>query len=479
MARLKWAIYNVLFALVYPFLLPGFLLRMLRRGGYAKRFADRFALYPDGLFRPTAAQLRDHDAPVCGDSLAPVWIHAVSVGEVQVAGQLMREWRTVEPGVRFCFSTTSSTGWKMAEKEVTSNDVLIYNPLDFPNFVKSALKTVRPRAVVLTESEIWPNFIRFARKYRIPLFLINARVSDRSAPRYRLAKFYFGDVFKCFTKIFAQSDLDRDRLVAAGAPGEKVEVTGSFKFDVAHRNEAKEKELRAWIDANGGAGRILLGGSTWPGEDEVLLRIYKRILEEDGRATLVIAPRHFEKADAVEENIRKAGFGCVRRSRGASASMNFSTFPPFHFSTPVFLADTTGELMGLYGIADVVFVGKSLCAHGSQNMIEPCLCGKPTFVGPFTENFRPVMSDLLSADAIVQVEDEEELDAGIREAFFSAENGDLRKEARRTFQISASPNFSKLRAKDVCTLGSRAAAAVERRRGVVAKCVTEIRGAIG
>ncbi len=542
MARLKWAIYNVLFALVYPFLLPGFLLRMLRRGGYAKRFADRFALYPDGLFRPTAAQLRDHDAPVCGDSLAPVWIHAVSVGEVQVAGQLMREWRQVEPGVRFCFSTTSSTGWKMAEKEVGPNDVLIYNPLDFPNFVKSALKTVRPRAVVLTESEIWPNFIRFAKKYGIPLFLVNARVSDRSAPRYRLAKCFFGDVFRCFTKIFAQSDLDRDRLVAAGAPGEKVDVTGSFKFDVAHRNEAKEKELRAWIDANGGAGKILLGGSTWPGEDEVLLRIYKRILEErkEERVTLVIAPRHFEKADAVEENIRKAGFGCVRRSRRRtvnseqrtvnserrtvnseqrtvqrtvnseqrtvqrtvnserrtdavaeafcsgravekkvenSTSVHCSLFTVH--SPSVFLADTTGELMGLYGIADVVFVGKSLCAHGSQNMIEPCLCGKPTFVGPYTENFRPVMSDLLAADAIVQVKDEEDLDAGIREAFFSAENGDLRKETRRTFQISASPNFSKLRAKDVCTLGSRAAEAVERRRGVVAKCVTEIRGAIG
>ena len=469
MARLKWAIYNVLFALVYPFLLPGFLLRMLRRGGYAKRFGDRFALYPDevkarfcgGRGATALPQLLGHDAPVCGDSFAPVWIHAVSVGEVQVAGQLMREWRQVEPGVRFCFSTTSSTGWKMAEKEVGPNDTLIYNPLDFPNFVKSALKTVRPRAIVLTESEIWPNFIRFAKKYGIPLFLINARVSDRSAPRYRLAKCFFGDVFRCFTRIFAQSDLDLDRLVAAGAPSDGVEVTGSFKFDVAHRNPAKEKELREWIDANGGAGRILLGGSTWPGEDEVLLRIYKKILEarqggresregreagnrEEDRVTLVIAPRHFEKADAVEENIRKAGFGCVRRSRDEKDKRGQK-------DKAVFLADTTGELMGLYGIADVVFVGKSLCAHGSQNMIEPCLCGKPTFVGPYTENFRPVMSDLLAADAIVQVRDEQELNNRMIEWSNNRMSG----------------------------CGARAKAAVERRRGVVAKCVTEIRGAVG
>ena len=457
---MKWAVYNVLFALVYPFLLPGFLLRMLRRGGYAKRFADRFALYPDEV----RARLSRGGF---------VWIHAVSVGEVQVAGQLMREWRVAEPGVRFCFSTTSSTGWKMAEKEVTANDVLVYNPLDFPNFVKSALKTVRPRAVVLTESEIWPNFIRFAKKYRIPLFLINARVSDRSAPRYRLARCFVGDVFECFTKIFAQSDLDRDRLVAAGAPGEKVEVTGSFKFDVAHRNPVKEKELREWIDANGGAGRILLGGSTWPGEDEALLRIYKRILEarqggresregreagnrEEDRVTLVIAPRHFEKADAVEENIRKAGFGCVRRSRQGTGNKEQGTSA----DVSVFLADTTGELMGLYGIADVVFVGKSLCEHGSQNMIEPCLCGKPTFVGPYTENFRPVMSDLLAADAIVQVKDEKELE----------------KEILSVLSRSGQETASTL---NIDGLGLRAAEAVERRRGVVAKCVTEIRGAIG
>ncbi len=411
---MKWAVYNLLFAVVYPFLLPGFLVRMLRRGGYAARFADRFALYPHSItrsFDPSAM------------ASAPIWIHAVSVGEVQVAGQLMREWRAVEPSVRFCFSTTSSTGWKMAEREVGPNDTLIYNPLDFPNFVKSALKTVRPRAVILTESEIWPNFIRQAKKCGIPLFLVNARVSDRSAPRYRFARLFFKDVFSCFAKIFAQSDLDKSRLVAAGAPAETVAVTGSFKFDVAHRNPAKEAELRAWLAAHGVAddARILLGGSTWPGEDEVLLGIYKRMLTKRP-LVLVLAPRHFEKADAVEANIQKAGFSCIRRSKQPNPQTpkhpNLQTPKPPNVQPslpPVFLADTTGELMGLYGIADVVFVGKSLCAHGSQNMIEPCLCGKPTFVGPYTENFRPVMSDLLAADAIRQVKDAAELEEGIGE----------------------------------------------------------------
>ena len=239
-------------------------------------------------------------------------------------------------------------------------------------------------------------------------------------------------------------------------------MTGSFKFDVARRNEAKEKELREWI----GEGRILLGGSTWPGEDEVLLHIYRKILDSavhlhlSPSPLLVIAPRHFEKADAIEANIRKYGFDCVRRSRESKSKDEVEQWKEkFHCSPstddfdypPVYLADTTGELMGLYGIADVIFVGKSLCAHGSQNMIEPCLCGKPTFVGPYTENFRPVMSDLLASDAIIQVKDAEELEKRIVGMFECRDRNEL---------------------------GARARAAVEKRRGVVAKCVGEIREAL-
>jgi len=419
---MKWIVYNALFGVVYPFLLPGFLLRMARRGGYKARMGDRFALYPQELIR----QFRS----------APdwIWIHAVSVGEVQIAGQLMREWRAQDPDVRFCFSTTSSTGWKMAEREVTERDALIYNPLDFPSWVKSALKTVRPRAIILTESELWPNFIMQAKKYRIPLYLVNARVSDRSAPRYKKARWFFGDVLSAFTRIFAQSEMDKARLVDAGAPSDQVEVTGSFKFDVARRNPAKERELADWC----GGGRILLGGSTWPGEDEVLLQIYRQLKQRGDAVKLVIAPRHFEKADQVEANIVKAGFTCARRSKGTQGE--------------VYLADTTGELMGLYGIASVVFVGKSLCAHGSQNMIEPCLCGKPTLVGPYTENFRPVMSDLKEGEGIWEVQSAEELARAVLELFAD--------EAK------------------AASLGDRARAAVERRKGVVPRVVKSIMEAV-
>ncbi len=426
---MKWLLYNALFSVAYVAVLPSFLLRMKRRGGYRARMGDRFAKYPEDVLANLSG---------CAES-SRIWIHAVSVGEVQVAGQLMRALRKADPAIRFVFSTTSSTGWRTAEKEVSDQDILIYNPLDFPGLVKRAFDAIRPRAIILTETEIWPNFIREAKRRRVPLFLANARISDRSAPRYRALRWFFGEVFRCFTKTYVQSDLDADRLVAAGADRATMEVTGSFKFDVARRRPEKETELRAWA----GDGRILLGGSTWPGEDEALLRILPELPAD---VKLVIAPRHFEKADAVEENIAKAGFRCIRRSRGESTADAMPDAGP----RPVFLADTTGELMGLFGIASAAFVGKSLCAHGSQNMIEPCLCGIPTVVGPYTENFRPVMSDLLAADAIVQVEDENGLRAVLKSF------------------------FDPVRHECASALGERAKKAVERRRGATERCASDI-----
>ena len=435
---MKWLLYNALFAVAYLLMVPSFLLRMKRRGGYRARFSDRFGRYP-----PEILAALSHE-PRTTNHEPRIWIHAVSVGEVQVAGQLMRAMRERNPNVRFVFSTTSSTGWKTAEREVTPADVLIYNPLDFGGCVKRALNAVNPRAVILTETEIWPNFIRALKKRGVPVYLVNARISDRSAPRYKALRWFFGEVFRCFAKIYAQSDLDAKRLTDAGADPVTVQVSGSFKFDVAHRNEVKEKELRAWI----GEGDILLGGSTWPGEDVMMLETYRKVLDRHPGVKLVIAPRHFEKADAVEANIRAAGFGCVRRSRDGRAGARPSP-------GEVYLCDTTGEMMGLFGIATVAFVGKSLCEHGSQNMIEPCLCGVATVVGPYTENFRPVMSDLLAADALVQTPDASTPEA--RAASVEAELLRFFDEPERR-----------------AAYGQRAQAAVARRCGVVGRCADEL-----
>ncbi len=436
----KWFFYNVLFAVGYAAMMPFFLARMRRRGGYRARMGDRFGRYP--------AEIEARLKALHANGKKPVWIHAVSVGEVQVAGQLMRAMREIEPGIRFVFSTTSSTGWKIAEREVTDADVLVYNPVDFPSCVNRAFAAIDPRAVILTETEIWPNFIRRVRRAGVPLYLVNARISDHSAPRYRQLKWFFGDCFRAFAKIWAQSDLDRRRILDAGGEAGTIDVSGSVKFDVARRNEAKERELRAWV----GEGDVLLGGSTWPGEDELMLRAYRRALDADPALKLVIAPRHFEKADAVEANVLAAGFACRRRSCGADAPAKRPANAAAD-ARDVFLADTTGELMGLFGIASVAFVGKTVTAHGSQNMIEPCLCGVATVVGPNTENFRPVMSDLLASFAIDQRPDA----ASVEDALVEY----MRNPGARM------------------ALGAKAVQAVTRRRGATARIAREIVEALG
>ncbi len=448
---MRWLFYNVLFAVAYLAMLPQFLLRMRRRGGYRNRFGDRFGRYPADV----SARLQRMEGAV--------WIHAVSVGEVYVAGQVMLALREQAPEMRFVFSTTSSTGWKEAEKVVGPEDVLIYNPLDFPVCVKRALAAIRPGAFILTESEIWPNVIRFCHRRGVPLFLVNARVSDRSAPGYRRLRFWFGPVLRMFTSIMAQSDADKRRLVAAGAEPARIEVTGSFKFDVANRNRESERAVAGFLGRHD-AGReriVILGGSTWPGEDTVLIGIFKRLCRQNPALRLVLVPRHFEKADAVQAEIEKAGFVCVRKSterlgvlkcessevrhsNSASERTEPSDLRPPTSGSAVILGDTTGELMGFYGNADIVFVGKSLCEHGAQNMIEPCLCGAATLVGPNTENFRPVMSDLLDAGALIQVADAEALEREIGRLSADAESRQA--------------------------LGSRGVAAVLRRKGAVGRC---------
>ena len=426
---MRWWLYNLLFAVAYAVMLPQFVLRMKRRGGYRNRFGDRFGRYPSEV----AARLRGMEQAV--------WIHAVSVGEVYVAGQVMRALRERDPALRFVFSTTSSTGWKEAEKQVAPEDALIYNPLDFPSCVRRAMSAVRPRALILTESEIWPNWVRACHRSGVPLFLVNARVSDRSAPGYRRLRFWFGPVLRMFAAIMAQSESDKRRLVAAGADAARIEVTGSFKFDVANRSPDKERAVAEFLAENDcGRGRVvLLGGSTWPGEDDVLLGIYRRLRARHSDLRLVLVPRHFEKADAVQAEIERSGFRCVRKSRPERAGQ-----APEGAREAVVLGDTTGELMGFYGNAHIVLVGKSLCEHGAQNMIEPCLCGAATLVGPNTENFRPVMADLLEAGALLQVPDAASLEREIGRLVADAE-------ARRR-------------------LGERGVAAVMRRKGVVGRC---------
>ncbi len=427
---MRWILYNALFAVAYLAMMPKFLLRMKKRGGYRAHFAERFGRYDPETARRLAEKPR-------------VWVHAVSVGEANLAGQVLRELRRRDPAASFVLSTTSSTGRAVCEKLVGPDDVCVYLPLDFPPCVRRALRAANVRAMVLAESELWPNLLRALHRRGVPLLLVNGRVSDRSAPGYRRLRFFFGPVLRLFDALLVQSELDRDRLLAAGAPADRIRVTGSIKFDVAPPAPGKLDRARATLACAGvapGKDVVLLGGSTWPGEELALARAWRDALPACPDARLVLVPRHFERAAEVAAELEAAGFRVLRRSQAAADHQ--TTRPPDRET--VLLVDTTGELFALYATADLVFVGKTLDPNeGGQNMIEPASLGRATLVGPHTENFKPVMEVFRAKGAVLEVPDAAALSPEI---------------ARLLSDASAR-----------AALGARAAAAVEGSRGALAR----------
>lgn len=434
---MRWFLYNILFFIAGLFLLPHFYLKMKRRGGYKANFKNRFGRY-------TPEQLKN-----IGEGGA-ILIHAVSVGEVGVAFQFMASMREVNPNQRFVISTTSSTGWKEAEKRLTENDTLIYNALDLPIFVNRELDRIKPSAFITVETEIWPNLIRACARRSIPMFIVNGRISDKTAPTYRKLRFWFGPVLRLFKLILVQSDLDASRFISAGANPKTIQVTGSFKFDVAKRNEVKEAMWKELLEksAFNAPQMILLGASTWDGEEALLLDTYKALSQKYPNLRLILVPRHFERREVVEKEISARGLNSVRKSDLDSGAYKVKPLT----DRDVILADTTGEIMGLFPFAAVTVVGRTFRSQGGQNMIEPCLVGVPTIVGPETQNFRPVMADLLASKAIIQLSKDEEL---IPELDRLLGDETARKE-----------------------LGTTASNAVLARRGVVNHCVNAVRTVI-
>lgn len=434
---MRWFLYNILFFIAGLFLLPHFYLKMKRRGGYKANFKNRFGRY-------TPEQLKN-----IGEGGA-ILIHAVSVGEVGVAFQFMASMREVNPNQRFVISTTSSTGWKEAEKRLTENDTLIYNALDLPIFVNRELDRIKPSAFITVETEIWPNLIRACARRSIPMFIVNGRISDKTAPTYRKLRFWFGPVLRLFKLILVQSDLDASRFISAGANPETIQVTGSFKFDVAKRNEVKEAMWKELLEksAFNAPQMILLGASTWDGEEALLLDTYKALSQKYPNLRLILVPRHFERREVVEKEISARGLNSVRKSDLDSGAYKVKPLT----DRDVILADTTGEIMGLFPFAAVTVVGRTFRSQGGQNMIEPCLVGVPTIVGPETQNFRPVMADLLASKAIIQLSKDEEL---IPELDRLLGDETARKE-----------------------LGTTASNAVMARRGVVNHCVNAVKSVI-
>ena len=433
-----WLLYDFLLVVAGLVMAPHLILKMRRRGGYRENFGNRLGRFSHS----------QRDA--FGDGGA-ILIHAASVGEVGVAFQFIEALRRDDPSLRFVVSVTSSTGWKEAERRLSPPDALVYCPIDLPFAVARALDAIRPSAFVMVETEIWPNLLRACHARSIPMAIVNGRISDKSAPSYRRLRFLFGPALRLVRLILAQSALDAERFEAAGANPASIKVTGSFKFDVARRNEAKEAAWKPLLAQLGllPPTLLLVGASTWEGEEALLMDCYLRLRQRHPALRLALVPRHFERRPAVEAAAAARSLRAVRKSDlDAAASPDGQTaFGP----DEILLVDTTGEMMGLYPFATIAVVGRSFRSRGGQNMIEPCLCGVPTIVGPETQNFRPVMADLLASKALIQVPD----DAALEKALDALLGDAAEREA----------------------LGHRASEAVLARRGAVGVCAAAFREA--
>ena len=370
----------LLLALVY---LPLVILRRkLHRG-----FAMRLGFLKKSVSKETAGA-------------GPVWIHAVSVGEAMVARRFLEELRPKLSGKRFVISTVTATGNAIAKGMAGKEDTVIYSPLDLSFIVEKAVCRIRPSLFICVETEIWPNLIACLRRKGIPVAVINARISDGSFGGYRLFKFLFRRTFASLSLVCAQTDLDRRRLAQLGVPEERIVVTGNMKFDFSPRaNPAVAQVL-----TDSAQELLWVCGSTHPGEEEVLTRVYKNVSARFPQLKLLIAPRHPERAASVSQLLARHGFG-PRRISGLAQGQARSAG-----SNEVYVLDTVGELFSYYRQAAFVFIGGSLVKHGGQNLLEPASLAKPVIFGPHMFNFRQVAELFLQNNAALMIRDADDLE---------------------------------------------------------------------
>ena len=398
--------YSLLLAVVLVLSAPWWLLQMVLHGKYRAGLRERLGDVP----------LRLTDAPAPNT----IWIHAVSVGEVLAVTSMVEKLQAQLQGWRFVVSTTTDTGQKLARERFGEDNVL-YFPLDFAYAVDAYLQALRPRLLVLAESEFWPNLLRRSRIAGVPVAVVNARVSDRSLPRYLRFRRLLGSVMRNVDTYVAQSEEDARRLVQIGAPAERVHVGGNLKF------EGKPPIRSQFVDdfskalSREESGPVLVAGSTLEGEEALLLDCFREVVAHYPATVLVLAPRHPERFAVVATLLDAAGLPWQRRSQWD---------PQAALAGGVLLLDTIGELAGLYRFADVAFVGGSLVPRGGHNVLEAARFGTAILVGPHTENFRDIIAIFQQANALQIVTPESLTDTMLELLKDSAEREGLGHRAR-------------------------------------------------
>ena len=389
-------LYNILFTIGCILSSPYYFVRMRRRGNWQKGFAERFGKYSTKLKQ--AITNRD-----------VLWIHAVSVGEVNVCTQLIRALEPRMPNLKFVVSTTTTTGMAELDRKLPTHISKIYYPIDYHRFVTRALATIRPEAIVLVEGEIWPNFLWGARNRGKPVFLVNARLSDRSYRGYKRFGLLFRRLFAGLAGVGAQNEADAARLRQLGCRPEAIRIVGSLKFDAARLDERRLLDVPALLRQAGvkPGALLIVGGSTHAGEEAILAEQFLRLRARFPNLFLVLVPRHFERSREVGRELAARGVKFAFRSE----LMSYEELEPGEIDC--LIVNTTGELKYFYEHATIIFVGKSLIAEGGQNPIEPGALGKAMVFGPNMQNFAEVARSFLQQDGAVQVRDAAELEKAL------------------------------------------------------------------
>jgi 3-deoxy-D-manno-octulosonic-acid transferase len=326
-----------------------------------------------------------------------IWLHAVSVGEVLAASRLVGDLDRVFPRFNLVISTTTRTGQALARERFGSNCVF-YCPLDLPWAVRAYLNALKPRLLILAETEFWPNLLNGCRRRGIPVAVVNARISDRSWPRYRLLRNLWRPFLSRISRVLAQSQTDADRLIAIGCLPERVSVAGNLKFDV---RAAQEADATLQLKVRAAGLRLIVAGSTLEGEEAALVEAWPQLLHADPQLALVLAPRHPERFGVVASLLDNSGVPWVRRSAWHAEPQSGPHGKQKPLSAgEIVLLDTIGELASIYSLAAVAFVGGSLIPAGGHNPLEPAQFGVPIVMGPHYVNFRAITANLRAHDAI-------------------------------------------------------------------------------
>jgi 3-deoxy-D-manno-octulosonic-acid transferase len=385
-------IMNYLIDVAYFFVLlaysPKILYRILRQDRYKTGWSQRL-----GKIR------RHHPDKPC------LWIHAVSVGEVNATRTLVRSLKSQLPGFEIVLTSTTDTGLARA-KALYDNDLTVsYFPFDFSPVMNRAFEQIRPDMILLMELEVWPNLVRIARRRQIPVIVVNGRLSDKSFPRYRKIRKLARWMFSRVTLILAQTEEYARRFIDLGCSPQQVRVTGSLKYDTAQTEADSAGVRRLAEQINLSHERLWVAGGTGPDEEQIILDIFKTLKQDPalGDLRLALIPRKPERFGEVAALIEQAGFQFVRFSQLKEQNTAVSGKPP------VILGDTMGDLSKFYALASVVFVGRTLTPMGGSDMMEPAALGKCTLFGPHTFNFRQTVQDLLTAGGAIEVKKPQEL----------------------------------------------------------------------